>query len=177
MHRRLGPASSFSTTLESGDEPDYASAYQELFAAAARDAQPSAGGSRHQCRVGAKVADLLRLVLAKSACTSQTSGQGASDSEYDRRMSAKTVELQMTTEEAWAKLRSVASTIGKVEEASDAARYLIFKTRYGLNPVRLRVSVLSGPTDSTARLDIQGRGQDVWGVASRKVIDKLCAAF
>jgi hypothetical protein len=34
--------------------------------------------------------------------------------------------------------------MGKVKESSDQTRYLVMKARYGLNPVRLRVSVLTG---------------------------------
>jgi hypothetical protein len=86
------------------------------------------------------------------------------------------VELQLSPSDAWTQLKGAAAELGKVEEAHEAARYLILKARYGLNSVRLRVAVQSGPSESS-RLDIQGRGQDIWGVASRKVIDHLCAAF
>lgn len=92
-------------------------------------------------------------------------------------VSSRTVELQMTSAEAWSTLKSAAAALGKIEEASENARTLTVKARYGLNPVRLRVSVLSGPSPETAILDVAGRGQDVLGVASRKVIDRLIAAF
>jgi len=87
------------------------------------------------------------------------------------------VELQLSPSDAWTQLKGAAAGLGKVEEAHEAARYLILKARYGLNSVRLSVAVLSGPSEESSRLDIQGRGQDIWGVASRKVIDRLCAAF
>jgi hypothetical protein len=92
-------------------------------------------------------------------------------------MTARTVELQLPTATAWDRLKTAATSLGKIEEAQENSRFLMLKARYGLNPVRLRVSVLSGPSAGTSRLDIQGRGQDVWGVASRKVIDRLCAAL
>jgi len=92
-------------------------------------------------------------------------------------MSTRTVELQMTPAAAWNALKAAASSLGKVEETSENTRFLTVKARYGLNPVRLRVSVLSGASPETAILDVQGRGQDVWGVASRKVIDRLIASF
>lgn len=92
-------------------------------------------------------------------------------------MSSRTVELQLSPDVAWDGLKTAANTLGKIEETSDTARFLIFKARYGFNPVRMRVSVMSGPTGDTSRLEIQARGQDIWGVASRKVIDRLCAAF
>lgn len=92
-------------------------------------------------------------------------------------MTARTVELQLPTAIAWDRLKTAARSLGKIEEAQENSRFLILKARYGLNPVRLRVSVLSGPSAETSQLDIQGRGQDVWGVASRRVIDRLCAAL
>jgi len=92
-------------------------------------------------------------------------------------MTSRNVELQLSPSDAWTQLKTAAANLGKVEETHEASRYLIVKARHGLNPVRLRVSVLSGPSPETSRLDIQGRGQDIWGVASRKVIDRLCAAF
>src|SRR5437879_5371978 len=103
-------------------------------------------------------------------------GSSLQDEEYGH-MSERTVELQIPPEAAWEQLKSTAATLGKVEEAHDTSRFLVLKARYGLNPVRLRVNVLTGPSRGTSRLEIQGRGQDVWGVASRKVIDRLCAAF
>jgi Mg-chelatase subunit ChlI len=92
-------------------------------------------------------------------------------------MTARTVELQLPAATAWDRLKTAAASMGKIEEAQENSRSLILKARYGLNPVRLRVSVLSGPSAETSRIDIQGRGQDVLGVASRKVIDKLCAGL
>ena len=78
---------------------------------------------------------------------------------------------------AWERLKETFLTIGKVEESSDAARYLVGKACYGLNPVRLRISVVSGAAPESAVLEIQGRGQDVTGVASRKMIDRLLLAL
>ena len=88
-------------------------------------------------------------------------------------MSNRTVELQQTPDQAWSTLLRAAESMGKVEERGDVARFLVMKARYGLNPVRFRVAVLSGPQEGSSVLEIAGRGQDVWGVASRKVIDKL----
>jgi hypothetical protein len=92
-------------------------------------------------------------------------------------MTQRRIELQAPPDVAWQRLQAAFSSIGKVEEVSDSTRSLKGKARYGLNPVRLRISVLSGPSGDSAVLDIQGRGQDVWGVASRRVIDRLVAAL
>lgn len=64
-----------------------------------------------------------------------------------------------------------------MEEFNEVSRSLVSRTRYGLNPVRLRIAVLSGVNPQTAVIEIQARGQDVWGVASRKAMDRLMAAF
>ena len=92
-------------------------------------------------------------------------------------MTSRRAELAMPPDEAWERLQEAFAEIGKVTEASDNARFLVGKVRYGLNPVRLRISVLSGGAEGTSILDIQGRGQDVWGVASRKAIDRLLGAL
>ena len=92
-------------------------------------------------------------------------------------MAQRRVELQLSPDIAWQRLQSACSNIGKVEEVSNSTRSLVAKARYGLNPVRLRISVLSGPSGDSAVLDIQSRGQDVWGGASRKVTDRVIAAL
>lgn len=83
----------------------------------------------------------------------------------------------MSSEVAWQALARAAQTVGKIEEKSEATRSLKMKARYGLNPVRLRASVLSGATAQTSVLEFEARGQDVMGVASRKVIDKVIAGL
>ena len=90
-------------------------------------------------------------------------------------MTDRRVELATPPAEAYVRLTKAAGAIGKVEEASEVARYVVCKARYGLNPVRLRISVLSGATPDSSVLEFSGRGQDVMGVASRKVIDSLIA--
>jgi hypothetical protein len=92
-------------------------------------------------------------------------------------MTSRRVELAAEPAVAWSQLKSAAAQLGKIEEKSDGSRFLILKMRYGLNPVRMRVSVLSAADGQSSVLDIQGRGQDVWGVASRKAIDRLCLAI
>lgn len=94
-------------------------------------------------------------------------------SPYAPCMSQRRIELQQSPDQAWTNLNRAAADVGKIEERSDTARFLVMKARYGLNPVRLRVAVLTGGTPESAVVEVQGRGQDVMGVASRKVIDKL----
>lgn len=91
-------------------------------------------------------------------------------------MTARRVEIAEPPEVTWQRLQSAFASLGKVEEANPTTRYLVGRARYGLNPVRLRISVLSG-AEGTSVLDIQARGQDVWGVSSRKMIDTLLATI
>ena len=111
-------------------------------------------------------------ISAHTAQPSSLRGRG-----YAADVTARTIELQMPTAEAWTRLRSAASTVGKIQEEHESARYLVMKARYGLNAVHLRVSVISGAAEGVALLEIDGRGHDVWGVASRKVIDRVCAVL
>ena len=92
-------------------------------------------------------------------------------------MSSRRIELSLDPQVAWLGLLEVASSLGKVEETSEASKFLMLKMRYGMNPVRLRVSLLSGSDGRSSVVEIQARGQDVMGVASRKCIDKLCMAM
>jgi hypothetical protein len=92
-------------------------------------------------------------------------------------MSQRRIEFPAPPDVAWPCLKAAFATIGKIEESNESTRSLIGKASYGLNPVRMRVSVLSGPSGDSAVFDIQARGQDVWGKASRTVIDRLAAAL
>lgn len=86
------------------------------------------------------------------------------------------MELAADADAAFSSARAALEEIGKVEELNPTTRTLVGKARYGLNPVRLRISVLSGPAGGSI-LEIGGKGQDVWGAASRKATDKFLAAL
>jgi hypothetical protein len=90
-------------------------------------------------------------------------------------MNQRRVEVALSPDVAYDRVYDATNQIGKVEEARRTTRTITGKARYGLNPVRYRVAVLSGLTPESAIIEIQGRGQDIWGVASRKVIDRLVA--
>jgi hypothetical protein len=92
-------------------------------------------------------------------------------------MTQRRVEIQAPMPHTWNSLLAGAGSLGRVEEQHPASKYFLMKARYGLNPVRLRVSVMNGPTEQSSVVEITGRGQDVWGVASRKVIDRLLATL
>ena len=87
------------------------------------------------------------------------------------------VEVRQSVDEAYASLVGAAESIGKIQSRSDSARYLVLKARYGLNPVTMRCAVLTNTSGAGAVIEFSGRGQDVWGVASRKIIDRLIEAL
>lgn len=89
----------------------------------------------------------------------------------------RTIELAAAPAEAFEKMKGAVASVGKVEDANATTRTLVAKVRYGLNPVRLRISVLSGPLADTAIIEIGAKGQDVWGAAARKATDKVVAAI
>lgn len=90
-------------------------------------------------------------------------------------MTQRRIEIEAPPDVAFERLESAWASIGKIEDSNKSVRTLTGKARYGLNPVRVRISVISNGDSSV--LDIQGRGQDVWGAASRKVIDRLIDAL
>jgi hypothetical protein len=87
------------------------------------------------------------------------------------------VELNQSVDEAYANLASAAESIGKILSRNDSARYIVLKARYGLNPVTMRCAVMTNASGAGAVIEFSGRGQDVWGVASRKIIDRLIEAL
>ena len=67
-------------------------------------------------------------------------------------------------------------SIGKVVEISKQTLTITAKVRYGLQSVRLRVSVLS-QGDDRSLIQVQGFGDDIWGGGARKGTDKLLRAL
>lgn len=85
-------------------------------------------------------------------------------------------ELPFSSDIAFQKLIDAGNKVGKVEESSPIAKFVIIKARYGLNPVRVRLAVTSVDQEKSV-VEMQARGQDVWGVASRTVMDRIIAAI
>jgi hypothetical protein len=90
--------------------------------------------------------------------------------------SGRTVQYPKSSLEALADLERAFSAIGKVVEISKSTMSITGKTRYGLQFVKLRVSVLD-QGDAKSLIQIQGFGDDVWGGGARKGTDKLIRAL
>ena len=89
---------------------------------------------------------------------------------------APVFDLPFNSEVAFKKVLAACEEVGKVEDSNSLTKFIIVKARYGLNPVRARITVTSsGP--KTSSVEMIARGQDIWGVASRTVMDRIIAAI
>lgn len=85
------------------------------------------------------------------------------------------VEVRRGRDETWQALRAALADIGTLEDEQPSIGALTGKIRYGANPVRVRASVMSAPAEGSSVVTFDARGQDIFGVASRKVVDRLLA--
>lgn len=93
---------------------------------------------------------------------------------------ARRVELRVPPETAFQRVQSAMLAIGQIESTNRETRSIAGNSRYGLNKVRLDVSVFAGLDASTSVLHIQRRGlaiSDPSGEALRKIIDRFLRAL
>lgn len=90
--------------------------------------------------------------------------------------SGRSVQYPRPALEALADLERAFSSIGKVVEISKLTMSLTGRTRYGLQSVKLQVSVLDQGTNQSL-IQIQSFGDDIWGGGARKGTDKLLRAL
>jgi hypothetical protein len=90
--------------------------------------------------------------------------------------SGGTIQYPKSAPETLADLERAFSSIGKVVEVSKLTASVTGKTRYGLQSVKLRISVLDQGTERST-IQIQGFGDDIWGAGARKGTDKLIRAL
>jgi hypothetical protein len=74
--------------------------------------------------------------------------------------------------DVFAALASALETIGKVKETDESEGFIRGRTRYGLQVVRLKIHVTTGP-DSGSHVSVEALADDVWGAGARKGIAKL----
>ena len=68
-----------------------------------------------------------------------------------------------------------AEAVGKVREWNETMGTLTVRTRYGLQAIKLRISVV--PDDHGTRIVIGAFGDDIWGGGARKGTDKFLRAL
>jgi hypothetical protein len=90
--------------------------------------------------------------------------------------SGRTVQYPKSAVETLADLQRAFSSIGKVSDVSKLTLSITGRTRYGLQAIKLRVSVIS-QGEHQSLVQIQGFGDDVWGGGARKGTDKLLRAL
>lgn len=83
--------------------------------------------------------------------------------------------LNLKPTEAFQIVQIAGGKIGKVLETNPTTNTLVIRTRYGLNHVKLRVSLI--PQDEGTLTRIQGAAGDIWGGGARKGADKLVKAI
>lgn len=82
------------------------------------------------------------------------------------------VEIPNGVDEAWQLVNEVLASLGRVEQAIPGSD-VTGSVRYGLNRVRLRVSVVAGPRPGSSVADIEAHDRQAAAVASRIVVDRL----
>lgn len=109
-------------------------------------------------------------IAAYSACKAHNSGSQMALGQCNREIFVAREPRQVYSE---AKL--VMETIGRVRE--DQPSFLSFdgKTRYGMQSITLRVSVL--PDQAGSKLVIRGSGDDVWGLGAAKAMDNFMRTY
>jgi hypothetical protein len=89
--------------------------------------------------------------------------------------SGRDVFLRLEHDMAFALVEQAGQKIGKVLSSSKVTGSLEIKTRYGLQGVKLRVSLM--PHEGGTKVTVSGFGDDIWGGGARKGTDKLLKAI
>jgi hypothetical protein len=90
--------------------------------------------------------------------------------------SGRSIQYPKPADAAIADLERAFAAIGKVVEVSRVTSTITGKTRFGLQSVKLRVSVIDQGAGRSV-IQIQGFGDDVWGGSARKGTNKLIRAL
>jgi len=83
--------------------------------------------------------------------------------------------LSTDIKSAFAMCQKAGDSIGSVLECNPLTNSLTVKTRYGLQSVKLRISLK--PQEGGTLISFVGAGDDIWGGGARKGIDKFIAAL
>jgi len=89
--------------------------------------------------------------------------------------SEATIRLEATPAVAFQRARAALERVGKLKEADEAAGFLRGSGRYGLQKIRLKITV-TGEGDGSAVL-IRAQGDDVWSAGAKKVIRRVTDAI
>jgi uncharacterized phosphosugar-binding protein len=83
-------------------------------------------------------------------------------------------EVDYSATDLFRRIQEIGKDIGSVKDVNPSEGTLMINSRYGLNPVKVSVAIRAkNSTASTIKLF--GHGQDIWGSAAKRVIDRIVA--
>ena len=85
----------------------------------------------------------------------------------------KSVRVSRPPDEVFDQMRQALDRIGRIKEEREP-EFLRGSTRYGLQRVSLKVTIV--PRADGSSIEVESFGDDVWGRAARKGIEKLLKA-
>ena len=91
--------------------------------------------------------------------------------------SGRDIFLNLDTDNAFSLVEKAGESIGKVLSSSKVTGSIEIKTRYGLAGVKLRISIMPHESGNGTKVQIGGRGGDIWGAGASKGAHKLLAAI
>jgi hypothetical protein len=82
------------------------------------------------------------------------------------------VEVNLSTANAIQRMQEIGNRIGQVKDLKLNEGMLVIRSRYGLNRVNVLLTIRANGSSSST-VELVGRGQDMWGVAATRVIEKI----
>jgi uncharacterized phosphosugar-binding protein len=83
-------------------------------------------------------------------------------------------EVNLSANAAFQRIQEIGKDIGSVKDVNPSDGTLMINSRYGLNPVKVSVSI-NAKNSITSTIELSGRGQDIWGSAAKRVVDRIVA--
>jgi hypothetical protein len=83
-------------------------------------------------------------------------------------------EVDYSATDLFRRIQEIGKDIGSVKDVNPSEGTLVINSRYGLNPVRVSV-VIKAKSSTISTVKLAGQGQDIWGGAAKRVIDRIVA--
>ena len=81
-------------------------------------------------------------------------------------------EVNLSANAAFQRIQEIGNEIGSVIDVNPSDGTLMINSRYGLNPVKVSVSI-KAKNSTASTIKLFGHGQDIWGSAAKRVIDRI----
>jgi len=89
--------------------------------------------------------------------------------------SSRQLYVEEKMEKVFSVLQKAITNIGHIDEINKKTKTIIAKTRYGLQTVKIRISLV--PKNDGIIINFNGFADDIWGGGARKGIDKIANEF